>query len=58
MAGPPKITPMSYSKAVGPGAKDMLTRSANYNDASSDASFFSSSLPVLPHEKCMPRLSD
>ncbi|KAK1422817.1 hypothetical protein QVD17_18106 [Tagetes erecta] len=49
--GPSKITPMNYSKAVGPGAKDMLTRPASYNDASSDASFFSSSLPVLPHEK-------
>ncbi|KAI3741514.1 hypothetical protein L1987_59188 [Smallanthus sonchifolius] len=48
--GPSKLTSMSYSKAVGSGAKDMLTRSDNYNDASSDA-LFSSSLPVLPHEK-------
>ncbi|KAJ0451298.1 putative RNA recognition motif domain, mei2-like RNA recognition, RNA-binding domain superfamily [Helianthus annuus] len=48
---PSKITSMNYSKAVGNGAKDMLTRSDNYNDASSDASLFSSSLPVFPHEK-------
>ncbi|KAM0054784.1 putative RNA recognition motif domain, mei2-like RNA recognition, RNA-binding domain superfamily [Helianthus debilis subsp. tardiflorus] len=48
---PSKITPMNYSKAVGNGAKDMLTRSDSYNDASSDASLFSSSLPVFPHEK-------
>lgn len=53
MAGPPKMTSMNYSKAVGSGAKDMLTRSDNYNDASSDTALFSSSLPVLPHEKCM-----
>ncbi|KAF5796666.1 putative RNA recognition motif domain, nucleotide-binding alpha-beta plait domain superfamily [Helianthus annuus] len=51
MTDPSKITPMNYSKAVGNGAKDMLTRSDNYNDASSDASLFSSSLPVFPHEK-------
>ncbi|XP_076949648.1 protein MEI2-like 2 [Bidens hawaiensis] len=49
--GPPSITAMSYSKAVGTGAKEMLTRSDNYNDASSDASLFSSSLPVFSREK-------
>ncbi|MFS8020049.1 hypothetical protein Hanom_Chr15g01411011 [Helianthus anomalus] len=51
MTDPSKITPMNYSKVVGNGAKDMLTRSDNYNDASSDASLFSSSLHVFPHEK-------
>ncbi|CAI9292990.1 unnamed protein product [Lactuca saligna] len=49
--GPSKITSMSFSKVVGSGARDMLTGSDAYNDASSDTTLFSSSLPVLPHEK-------
>lgn len=53
MTGPSKITSMSFSKVVGSGARDMLTGSDAYNDASSDTTLFSSSLPVLPHEKCM-----
>ncbi|KAL8228786.1 hypothetical protein R6Q57_013686 [Mikania cordata] len=49
--GSSKITSINYAKAVGTGARDMLTRSDKYNDAYSDASLFSSSLPVLPHDK-------
>ncbi|XP_076939980.1 protein MEI2-like 2 [Bidens hawaiensis] len=56
--GPSKLTPMNYSKAVGSGTKDMLTRSDNYNDASSDTALFSSSLPVLPHEKLIPNTAE
>ncbi|KAL8192238.1 hypothetical protein R6Q57_027905 [Mikania cordata] len=51
---PSKLTSMNYSKAVGSMAKDMLTTSDNFIDASTDAALFSSSLPVLPHEKLMP----
>ncbi|XP_024964043.1 protein MEI2-like 5 isoform X3 [Cynara cardunculus var. scolymus] len=50
VAGPSKITSMNFSKAVGSGARQMLTGPDTY-DASSDATLFSSSLPVLPHEK-------
>ncbi|XP_024987994.1 protein MEI2-like 2 [Cynara cardunculus var. scolymus] len=41
---------MNFSKAVGGGARGMLSGSDAYH-ASSDATLFSSSLPVLPHEK-------
>jgi len=37
---------MNFSKAVARGARGMLS-------GSDDVTIFSSSLPVLPHEKCM-----
>nr|XP_043621985.1 protein MEI2-like 2 [Erigeron canadensis]XP_043621986.1 protein MEI2-like 2 [Erigeron canadensis] len=51
--GPSKITSMNYSKAVGRG-REMLTGSDAYNETSSDATLFTSSLPVFPHEKFVP----
>ena len=57
MADPPKFRSMNFSRAVGSGAREKLNGSDAYNKSSTDAAFFSSSLPVLPHEKCMYPLS-
>lgn len=46
------IKSMDFSKAVGSRATGMLSGSDTYH-ASNDATFFSSSLPVLPHDKCV-----
>jgi len=50
--GPSKIPAIKIPGKLGNGAWDALSGSDSYH-ASSDASLFSSSLPVLPHEKCM-----
>lgn len=50
--GPSKIPSMRIPKKVGIGAWGIPSDSAAYH-GSSDASLFSCSLPVLPHEKCM-----
>ena len=50
--GPSKIPYVSIPKAVGSGAWGMRPGSDGYN-TSNDATLFSCSLPVLPHEKCM-----
>uniref|UniRef100_A0A5B7AI36 RRM domain-containing protein n=1 Tax=Davidia involucrata TaxID=16924 RepID=A0A5B7AI36_DAVIN len=49
-SGPSKITLVNVSKEVGSGAWGILSGSDAYH-ASSYATLFSSSLPVLPHEK-------
>lgn len=49
--GPTKIPPINIPKEAGSGAWGTLAGSDAYY-ASSDATLFSSSLPVLPHEKC------
>lgn len=49
-SGPSKIPYVSIPKAVGSGAWGMRPGSDGYN-ASNDATLFSCSLPVLPHEK-------
>ncbi|OVA03052.1 RNA recognition motif domain [Macleaya cordata] len=49
-SGPSKITSMNSSRKVGSGAWGIPSGSAAYH-ASSDASLFSTSLPVLPHGK-------
>lgn len=41
---------MNFSKEVGSGARGIISGSDSYH-ASSDATLFSSSLPVLPHQK-------
>ncbi|CAI9278879.1 unnamed protein product [Lactuca saligna] len=46
------IKSMDFSKAVGSRATGMLSGSDTYH-ASNDATFFSSSLPVVPHDKCV-----
>ncbi|KAI3708906.1 hypothetical protein L2E82_38465 [Cichorium intybus] len=46
--GPSKITSMSFSKVVGSGARDMLTGTDAYNDASSDATLFQVHYPFYP----------
>lgn len=56
--GPSKIAPMSFSKVVGSGTRDILTGSDPYNDSSNDTTLFSSSLPVLPHEKLISNNTD
>ncbi|CAI0475178.1 unnamed protein product [Linum tenue] len=48
--GPTMIQPVNISKPVGNGGYGILSRSDTHN-TSSDVSLFSSSLPVLPHEK-------
>ncbi|CAJ2661875.1 unnamed protein product [Trifolium pratense] len=48
--GPSKIPPISISGTSGHGALEVLSGSDSFH-TSSDASLFSSSLPVLPHEK-------
>lgn len=50
--GPPKIPQLNIPKEVGGGSCRRIVGSDSYL-ASDDASLFSSSLPVLPHEKCM-----
>lgn len=52
LAGPSKLTSINGSKEMGRGAMGFRSGSDAYH-ASSDATLFSSSLPVLPHEKCM-----
>jgi len=52
VSGPLKIPSVSKSREMGTNAWNFQAASAFH--ASSDASLFSSSLPVLPHEKCMP----
>ncbi|XP_054800645.1 protein MEI2-like 5 [Prosopis cineraria] len=49
-SGPTKIPSINIPKEVGRNAWEVLSGSDAYH-ASSDASLFSSSLPVLPHEK-------
>ncbi|XP_044496855.1 protein MEI2-like 5 isoform X2 [Mangifera indica] len=49
-SGTTKFPPLSVLKEVGSGVWGTIARSDAYH-ASSDASLFSSSLPVLPHEK-------
>ncbi|KAE7996292.1 hypothetical protein FH972_001025 [Carpinus fangiana] len=49
-SGPKKIPPINIPKDAGSGAWGTLSGSDAYY-ASSDATLFSSSLPVLPHEK-------
>ncbi|XP_004488320.1 protein MEI2-like 3 isoform X3 [Cicer arietinum] len=48
--GPSKIPPINVPGNSGHGTLEVLSGSDSYH-ASSDASLFSSSLPVLPHEK-------
>ncbi|GAB4827272.1 Protein MEI2-like 2 [Ancistrocladus abbreviatus] len=50
ISGPSKIPSMGITKDVGTGAWVFKSESAVY-DSSSDATLFSCSLPVLPHEK-------
>jgi len=50
--GPSKIPSIKIPGKLGNGTWEALSGSDSYH-ASSDASLFSSSLPVLPHEKCM-----
>ncbi|XP_024024333.1 protein MEI2-like 5 [Morus notabilis] len=50
ISGPTEIPASNNSKEVGPGAWGILSGSNAYR-ASSDATLFSSSLPVLPHPK-------
>lgn len=50
--GPPKIPQLNIPKEVVGGAWGSIAGSDSYL-ASNDASLFSSSLPVLPHEKRM-----
>lgn len=52
LAGSSKIPSLSIPRKVGTGAWGIPLGKDAYH-ASSDASLFSSSLPVLPHEKCM-----
>lgn len=52
LVGPTKIPSINIPKEVGGSAWEVIRGSDVYH-ASSDASLFSSSLPVLPHEKCM-----
>ncbi|GAB2252727.1 hypothetical protein Droror1_Dr00005574 [Drosera rotundifolia] len=52
-SGPWKTPVVNISNELGSGAWPLPSRSAAFN-ASSDATLFSSSLPVLPHEKLMP----
>lgn len=51
--GPSGIPPINVAKKVESGAWG-IPHGAGAHHASSDASLFSSSLPVLPHEKCKP----
>jgi hypothetical protein len=51
LIGPSKIPPIIVPKEAGNGAWGILSGFDAYQ-ASTDASLFSSSLPVLPHEKC------
>lgn len=50
VAGPTEIPPLNIPKKVGSSAWG-IPRAANVLHGSSDVSLFSSSLPVLPHEK-------
>lgn len=49
--GPSRIPPLNVGKKMGSSAWGMPHGVDAYH-ASNDASLFSSSLPVLPHEKC------
>lgn len=51
LIGLTKIPPINVPKEAGNGAWGVISGSDSYH-ASTDASLFSSSLPVLPHEKC------
>lgn len=51
-AGPSKNPSVNIPRKVGSGAWGIPRRSDSFH-ASSDVSLFSSSLPVLPHEKCI-----
>lgn len=53
--GPLTTPSMNISRKIGSGAWETPHGTDGYH-ASSDASLFSSSLPVLPHEKCMYQL--
>ncbi|PWA87530.1 protein MEI2-like 2 [Artemisia annua] len=55
---PSKFRAMNFSRAVGSGAREKLNGSDAYNKSSSDAAFFSSSLPVLPHENLIANNAD
>lgn len=55
MVGPTEITPVNVPKKVGSGAWEIFSGSDAYR-GSGDATLFSSSLPVLPHAKCMHEL--
>lgn len=52
LIGPSRIPSINVPGKPGRGPWGVLSGSDSYH-ASSDASLFSSSLPVLPHEKCM-----
>lgn len=52
LADPTEIPPANTPKKVGNGAWQIFSGSDGYH-AFSDATLFSSSLPVLPHAKCM-----
>lgn len=49
--GPSEIPSLHVQKKVGSSARG-IPRMTDMFHASSDVSLFSSSLPVLPHEKC------
>lgn len=56
LVGPSKIKSINASnKEGGPGALGLLPGSDGHN-ALSDTTLFSSSLPVLPHGKCILKL--
>lgn len=56
LAGPSKIRSIKVSnKEGGPGVHGFVPVSDGHN-ALSDTTLFSSSLPVLPHGKCMLKL--
>lgn len=50
--GPSDIPSVNISRKAGDGSWG-ISRGADAYRASNDVSLFSSSLPVLPHEKCM-----
>lgn len=52
MVGPSKIATMNIPKEIQVGRWGIPPKSDAFH-ASSDATLFSSSLPVLPHAKCM-----
>jgi len=54
--GPSDIPSVNISRKAGSGAWG-ISHGANDYRSSNDVSLFSSSLPVLPHEKCMYTLS-
>lgn len=50
--GPLEIPSVNYPRKMGSNLWGILRETDSYH-ASNDASLFSTSLPVLPHEKCM-----